>query len=628
MSVRHRSKKFAVRECVKGIVKRFLSEIKGEAEKDRGRSIKKSLTFPPSIIPSIYLFLLILFSAATNVSAQTPLASNVLVVYASNDPDSTFVGVYYANRRGIPPSNLCPITLPNPAVTALNGPDYENFLKAPVQTCLNNLGAGNIFYIVLTYLRPYAISPGSGLNYYALDSYLADIWDQYTTQTFDPYPTQTQPYYADNQSQGNVYLPFQSLAAYRSLGSLPLIYSVWRLDGVTPVAAMALVDNALAAEAGGGPIGQIPGTSTSACIDMVADPTANPDAGYRAADWDLFRASQFLSATNRFNVVTDTNSEVLGTSSAPDCRNTALYSGWYNYGKYNDAFSWNPGSIGWDLDSGALVDPRGGVWWGSNALARGLTVTSGPVAEPYLEGMTRPSGAMLNLLQGAKVGDAFLRNTRWLKWMILNVGDPLYTPFPAALPPFDRTVPVNSLALYPREVIGGYSDISAALTLAEPAGPEGLTVNLSADNGAVLLPPMVTVGNGESRVTFLMTTKTVTESTGIRITAQTPSMNVSNTAILYPLLSDLRLSQGTVRGGNEVTATVFLNASAPESGVTVQLSSDTPEVAAAPATVFIPAGLSQANFTIMTASVPSSTNVNINAYLAGAQVKAVLIVIP
>lgn len=581
-----------------------------------------------SAIPSAYLSLLMLFSAAMNAPAQTPLASNVLVVYASNDGDSTSVGVYYANRRGIPFSNLCPITLPNPAVTALSSPDYENFFKNPVQTCLNNLGAGNVLYIVLAYLRPYAVSPGSGLNYYALDSYLADIWDQYTTEIFDPYPTKTQPYYADNQSQGNVYLPFQSLAAYRVLGSLPLIYSVWRLDGPTPDAAMALVDNALAAEAGGGPISQIPGTSANACIDMVADPTANPDDGYRAADWDLFRASQFLSTSNRFTVVTDTNSEVFGTSSAPDCRNTALYSGWYNYGKYNDAFSWNPGSIGWDLNSGALVDPRGGVWWGSNALARGLTVTSGPVAEPYLEGMTRPGGAVLNLLQGANVGDAFLRNTRWLKWMILNVGDPLYTPFPAGLPPFDRTVPVNSLSLRPREIVGGYGDISATLTLAEPAPPEGLVVSLSADNAAISLPSTVRVGDGESRVTFLITTTAVTGSTDIRVTAQTPSMSVSNTAILYPLLADLRFSQSSVRGGNEMTATVYLNASAPEGGLTVQLSSDAPEAVAVPATVFIPAGLSQANFVLTTAPVTSSANVNINAYLAGAQVTTVLNVIP
>jgi uncharacterized protein (TIGR03790 family) len=577
---------------------------------------------------SARLFALILFLAAISSPAQTSLASNVLVVYASNDPDSTAVGAYYADRRGIPNANLCPVTLPNPAATALNGPNYESFLRIPVQACLNNLGAGNILYIVLAYLRPYAVSPGTGLNYYALDSYLADIWDQYTTQIFDPYPTETQPYYADNQSQGNVFIPFQSLATYRALGSLPLIYSVWRLDGPTPASAMALVDNALAAEWAGGPISQVSGSPTNACIDMAADPTGNPDDGYRAADWDLFRAAQFLSATYSFQVVTDMSNEVFGTAPAPDCRNTALYTGWYNYGRYNDAFSWNPGSIGWDLDSGALIDPRSGVWWGSNALARGLTVTSGPVAEPYLEGLARPDGTMLNLLQGANVGDAFLRNTRWLKWMILNVGDPLYKPFPGALPPFDRPLAVNSLALNPREVVGGYSNFSATLTLAEPAPPEGLVVNLWTDNAAVSVPSSITVEGGEASVTFLAMTAALTETTDIRITAQTPSMSVSNTEILDPLLSDLRLSQNRVKGGNEVAAAVFLNAGAPEGGVTVQLSSDMPEVAAVPATVFIPAGSSQANFVITTSPVASSTNVSINAYLAGAQATTVLTVIP
>jgi hypothetical protein len=56
-------------------------------------------------------------------------------------------------------------------------------------------------------------------------------------------------------------------------------------------------------------------------------------------------------------------------------------------------------------------------------------VTSGAVDEPYLTGLPRPDGIFHDLLSGANVGDAFLRNTRFLKWMITNIGDPLYTPF-------------------------------------------------------------------------------------------------------------------------------------------------------------------------------------------------------
>ncbi len=76
-----------------------------------------------------------------------------------------------------------------------------------------------------------------------------------------------------------------------------------------------------------------------------------------------------------------------------------------------------------------MADARGGQNWSYNALARGITVTSGAMSEPYLAGLPRPDGVFHDLLAGSNVGDAFLRNTRFLKWMIINIGDPLYTPF-------------------------------------------------------------------------------------------------------------------------------------------------------------------------------------------------------
>jgi hypothetical protein len=58
------------------------------------------------------------------------------------------------------------------------------------------------------------------------------------------------------------------------------------------------------------------------------------------------------------------------------------------------------------------------------------------VAEPYLEGLAHPDQAFLYLFLGANAGDAVLRSTRWLKWMILNIGDPLYRPFPQGITAF------------------------------------------------------------------------------------------------------------------------------------------------------------------------------------------------
>ena len=53
-----------------------------------------------------------------------------------------------------------------------------------------------------------------------------------------------------------------------------------------------------------------------------------------------------------------------------------------------------------------------------------------PSRNPPSRASPHPDGVVRNLLEGANVGDAFLRNTNWVRWMIVNRGDPLYRPFP------------------------------------------------------------------------------------------------------------------------------------------------------------------------------------------------------
>ena len=60
-------------------------------------------------------------------------------------------------------------------------------------------------------------------------------------------------------------------------------------------------------------------------------------------------------------------------------------------------------------------------------------MTTGAVGEPYLEGLPHADGALRNLLEGMNVGDAIFRNTEWIRWMIINIGDPLYRPFPGGV---------------------------------------------------------------------------------------------------------------------------------------------------------------------------------------------------
>ena len=174
-----------------------------------------------------------------------------------------------------------------------------------------------------------------------------------------------------------------------------------------------------------------------ACFDRrFGDLAAVEDKGYGSGDWQLYRAAQFARRAG-FVVIEDAHEAEFGTPPAPArCDDALLYAGWYSLNNYNDVFSWRPGAIGIHLDSASAANPRAGSNWSANAIVKGITVTAGAVEEPFLQGLPRPDGIIYDLLVGANVGDAFLRNTLWLKWMIINIGDPLYRPFPKKRVPF------------------------------------------------------------------------------------------------------------------------------------------------------------------------------------------------
>ena len=570
--------------------------------------------------------------AALAAAALPPAAfaahPEVLLVYNTNVADSLNVANHYMAQRGVPQQNLCAITPPSTDTLSLD--DYTTYVKTPVQACLNTVGSKSILYIVMSYMTPYRVGAGP-MGVAAVDSYLADIWDKYVSQPFLILPNTTQPYYADSQSQGNVYTPFQSFAAYRANARNPLIYSVWRLDAPTAALASALVDQAIAAETAGGPAGQ-------ACIDETYDPSANPvayDAGTPSGNWDLFRASQFLTAAG-LTVLTDVLSTEFGTPPSPNCPDTAFYSGWYSLENYNNAFTWQTGSVGWHLDSASALSPRSGDSWAPNALLNGIAVTSGSVTEPYLQGLVRPGGTFRNLLEGASVGDAMLRNTRWLKWEIMNMGDPLYKPFGSGLTPFSPLQPVNSFLISPQEIVGG-NNTTGTITLSAPAPQGGTTFNLSAGPGASV-PPTVMVAAGTTKTSFPITTTVVTSPPGTQvcpgtgsscaiITATGGSLTLQNTVITDTLLGGLVPAFNPTMAGYPVGVTVILNGRAPAGGAAINLSSDNAAVTV-PATVTVPAGTMVTTFNAGSTPVSTSTMAHITGTYAGATAGFSLTVVP
>jgi len=548
----------------------------------------------------------VLFAASLPLIASSH--PEVLVVYNTNSTDSLNVANYYMSpgRRNIPASNLCAIT--PPAYSPLSLSDYTTYVKTPIQNCLNTVGKNSILYIVMSYMNPNAVVAGP-MGAAAIDSYLADIWDKYASQPFLVIPNLTQPYYADSQSQGNVYTPFQSFAQYRANARNPLIYSVWRLDAGTPALSMGLVDQATSAENAGGPSGQ-------ACIDETGNPLGSADASYSSANWDLYQASQFLTAAG-VTVLTDDQGTTFGTPPSPLCPDTAFYSGWYNT-TYNNAFTWQTGSIGWDLDSYAA--------WAQGALPAGVGVTTYAVSEPYLQGLVRPGGAFRNLLEGASVGDAFLRNTRWIKWEIQYIGDPLYTPFGTGRYPFSPLQPVNSFMISPQEIVGG-ANSTGTITLSAPANG-AMTYTLTAPAG-VTVPPSVTVAAGATKGSFPITTAAVlsAQSQFSVLTAASASLTLQNTIITDPLLGTFVPSVSTTMAGFPIGVTAILNGRAPAGGAVIGLSSDNPAITV-PATVTVPAGSMVTTFLAGSTPVSSGVTANITGTYAGAMVKFSLTAVP
>lgn len=381
------------------------------------------------------------FALLTLSLSAHPLASRVLVVYVAADSNSVAVANHYQSARGVPAGNMCPITLPDSTAFQIPWTYFTGYFQPQIKTCIQSAGRDNILYIVLAYVRPMQLHNAGNTVYYSLDSFIANLWNA-NCQPSGAFGC-TNGYYANNDALNAVWVPFVSLAQYRA-GAAGTdsgeIYSVWRLDATTTTIANALVDRAISAENAGGPTG-------SFCIDAMSRSGSSgigPDNSYNAVDLDLYRAQQAIT-TAGYSVTYDINDAEFGTAPAPlTCKPTRYYAGWYSLNNYNgtSVLTWPNGGIGWHMDSYSMGDIRmtgafdDGHSWSVNAILNGITTTVGATSEPYTTGFPRASGVSRDLLlSGANVGDAFLRNNRYLKYSIVNVGDPLYTPFPKAATP-------------------------------------------------------------------------------------------------------------------------------------------------------------------------------------------------
>ena len=235
---------------------------------------------------------------------------------------------------------------------------------------------------------------------------------------------------------------FQDLA--QNQDALPVLM-VSRLDAPTSDLAKGLVDKALQAEQSG--------LRGSVYFDARGLNAKDASDTYGVYDQSLRDAAQLVREGSDYRVVLDNTEATLSRpGTAPD---VALYIGWYKLRAYEDAFTFNPGAIGYHMASAEAitVHDRRERGWCKNALERGITATLGSVGEPYLDAFPEPARFTALLLTGKySLVEAYYLTSRYVSWRMVLFGDPLYNPMrgrsfqtansavPLPVPPSERPV--------------------------------------------------------------------------------------------------------------------------------------------------------------------------------------------
>lgn len=180
------------------------------------------------------------------------------------------------------------------------------------------------------------------------------------------------------------------------------------------------------------------------------------------------------------------------------------------------------------------------------------------------------------------------------------------------------------LSVSPTSVLGGRENSVGTITLDAPAGPLGLTINLSSSNAAATVPATVTIPAGATTVTFPITTTTVNSNRTVTITASTAGFSATaDLTVRANGVALLTINPNKVRGGQSVSVTITLDAPAGNGGVVVNLSASNPSLFTSfPATRTIPAGQRTLTFSLVTRRVSRNQAVTITASAAGSSATA------
>ena len=186
---------------------------------------------------------------------------------------------------------------------------------------------------------------------------------------------------------------------------------------------------------------------------------------------------------------------------------------------------------------------------------------------------------------------------------------------------------VSKIGVSPASLTGGAST-AFDIYINGAAGPSGNVVNLSTTSTDAIIPATVTIPAGKTGIIFTVTSKPVSSSENITLTATTGAISKTTILTVTPAYVELlSVSPSTIVGGKTTTISVTLYGLAGPSGIVVHLSSSSPD-AKIPSTVTVPAGSRTASLTLATDSVSTSEKITLTAATASTSVQTTLTLTP
>ena len=353
--------------------------------------------------------------------------TSVVILYNTNNAESSKLALYYAQQRSIPDENI--IGLDAPDKGHISRAEYTSTIQDPLRRQFQNKGwwklgktqDGFILpvenkkrLLVCMYGMPFGIKNQAipkeesakmhitqRANSAAVDSELA-VFGIQDLPIQGPLP--------------NKY--FKKNSEFRNIKELTPYFMVGRIDGPDFATSKRLIDDAIATEKQG-------------LWGMIYLDLAFKGGAYKMGD-DWINNIDALNWQKGLPTTIDKNKQTY-LSNYP-MRDVSLYYGWYtgsvNGPFLNPDFKFKRGAVAVHLHSFSANNLRNkNKNWVGPILSKGAAATVGNVYEPYLQ-MTHHFDILHErLIDGFTFIEAASMSIPVLSWQNLAIGDPLYQPF-------------------------------------------------------------------------------------------------------------------------------------------------------------------------------------------------------